>query len=181
MQDFAFYNAGSHSLKGPRGLLVMVRRLMRRVLRPIFLRQVEIFQHFADRLDNHENRVCALRIDADSLKRQHEALSREVMQDLAQELGRQNEALALRQDLLSGRQDELADQIQTTMAFGWDYVAMVRRLATLEDQLASLTGSTLTSSDDGDAHPSILFPGLEKGMRKPANDDDDQGMRSKVC
>ncbi|AGA25883.1 hypothetical protein [Singulisphaera acidiphila] len=173
MQDFAFYNAGSHDLKGPRGLLVMVRRLMRRVLRPIFLRQVEIFQYLADRLDNHENRVFALRIDADAMKRQHQAL--------AQELGQQNEALAHRQDLLSGRQDELADQIQTTMAFGWDYVAMVRRLATLEDQLALLTGSTANSSDDGDAHPSILFPGLEKGMRKPAQDDDEQGIRSKVC
>ncbi|WP_406696768.1 hypothetical protein V5E97_37850 [Singulisphaera sp. Ch08] len=173
MQDFAFYNAGSHAMKGPRAVLVVARRVMRRVLRPIFLRQVEIFQYLADRLDNHENRVFALRIDADAMKRQHG--------ELAAELGRQNEALAYRQDLLSGRQDELADQIQTTMAFGWDYVAMVRRLATLEDQLASLTGSTLPSSDEGDAHPSILFPGLEKGMRKPANDDDDKGIRSKVC
>lgn len=173
MQDFAFYNAGSHSLKGPRGLLVMARRMMRRVLRPIFLRQVEIFQHFADLLDNHEGRVSDLRTDADAMKRQH--------RDLAHELGRQNEALALRQDQQSARQDELADQIQTTMAFGWDYVAMVRRLATLEDQLALLTGSTLSPSDEGDAHPSILFPGLAKGMRKPANDDDDKAIRSKVC
>lgn len=173
MQDFAFYNAGSHSMKGPRGLVVMARRLMRRVLRPIFLRQVEIFQYFADLLDNHEHRVFALQTDADAMKHHHHAL--------AEELGRQNHALALRQDQLSGRQDELAEQIQTTMAFGWDYVAMVRRLATLEDQLAVLTGSSLTPSDEGDAHPSILFPGLEKGTRKPKQEGEDQAIRSKVC
>lgn len=177
MQDFAFYNAGSHSLKGPRGLLVMARRLMRRILRPIFLRQVEIFQNFADRLDDHENRVSALRIDADAMKRQH----RDLAQEFERELGQKHAALMERQDQLSGRQEELADQIQTTMAFGWDYVAMVRRLATLEDQLALLTGSSLTASDDGDAHPSILFPGLEKGIRKAADDVDDQEIRSKVC
>jgi hypothetical protein len=168
MQDFAFYNVGCHDAKGPRGLLILVRRMVRRILRPMFLRQAEIFRHFAALLDDHEHRVFALRIDADAMKRQHA------------ELNRQHEAMACRQENLSARQDELADQIQTTMAFGWDYVAMVRRLATLEDQLASLTGATVAPSDEGDRQPSILFPGLEKAMRKTSNDDDDQ-IRSKVC
>lgn len=168
MHDFAFYNVGDQNVKGPRSLMILVRRAMRRVLRPIFLRQVEIFQHLADRLGDHEERIGNLRIDADAMKRQHA------------QLGRQHEALTNRQDSLSARQDELADQIQTTMAFGWDYVAMVRRLATIEDQLATLTGSTVAPQDEGDSHPSILFPGLEKGMRKPSNDDDDR-IRSKVC
>jgi hypothetical protein len=169
MQDFAFYNVGCHDAKGPRGLLVLVRRTVRRILRPMFLRQADIFRHLADLLDDHEHRVFALRIDADESKRQHAKLNR------------QHEEMAGRQDELSARQDELADQLRTTMALGWDYVAMVRRLATIEDQLASLTGSNGTPADEGDGQPSILFPGLEKAMRKPSNDDDDDQIRSKVC
>jgi hypothetical protein len=77
------------------------------------------------------------------------------------------------------RHGELSEQIQTTMAFGWDYVAMVRRLATLEDQIAALTGAAGATGDEGDPHPSILFPGLEKAARRST--DDDGEVRSKVC
>jgi len=167
MQDFAFYHVGCENAKGPKGLLIIARRLARRVLRPFFLRQVEIFQYFADLLDNHENRIFALRHDTDEM-RNHQA-----------QLAHQHSELSGRQDSLSARQDELADQIQTTMAFGWDYVAMVRRLATLEDQLARLTGTSSSPSEEGDNEASILFPGLEKASRKPASDDDQ--IRSKVC
>jgi hypothetical protein len=144
VRDLAFYNAGYHATKGVRRGLVPIRRLLRRVLRPIFLRQVEMFQEIWDRLDA---------------------------------LGRLEESVStLRDELqaMSHRQDVLAEQWKTTLAFGWDHVALVRRLAVLEDQVASLSGNAATISDDPDSHPSILFPGLTYGQDEPE-------ARSKVC
>jgi hypothetical protein len=48
---------------------------------------------------------------------------------------------------------------------------MVRRLAVLEDQVAALTGHSLSPADEPDGHPSILFPGLSATHEA----------RSKVC
>jgi hypothetical protein len=160
MTDFAFYNVGCHEVKGVRRLSVLVRRMLRRILRPIFVRQAEMFRQLADLLDDHEHRIFALRVGSDALDRR-------------------NDELAVRHEGLSRRQDELADQIQTTMAFGWDYVALVRRLAALEDQVAVLTG-TATVVDESDQNASILFPGLENTPRRTAGTDDTE-VRSKVC
>src|SRR5262249_22641199 len=143
------------------GLLVLARRLLRRILRPMLLRQAELFQHLADLVDDHEHRLFALKIDNLELKESHEAL-------------------AVRQEELTVRHGELSEQIQTTMAFGWDYVALVRRLATLEDQVAALTGVAGMPADEGDPHPSILFPGIEKAPRRTATGEDGE-VRSRVC
>ena len=63
---------------------------------------------------------------------------------------------------LTRRQDELDAKVQTLMALGWDHVALARRLASLEDQVAVLTGSTRPRLvREVDPHPSILFPGLD--------------------
>lgn len=105
MSDLAFYNVGCQGAKGPRRLVVLARRAVRRILRPIFLRQVELFQSLCDRLD------VAERLDAEH---RHEL------------------------DHLTRRQDHLADQMQHTIAFGWDYVALVRRVAVLEERLEAL-------------------------------------------
>jgi hypothetical protein len=84
VQDLAFYNAGCSGLKGWRRIVIPFRRLLRRLLRPIFQRQVALFEQ------------------------------------------------------VFRREDLLEAQIQTTMAFGWDYVALVRRLAVLEDRVEAL-------------------------------------------
>lgn len=39
---------------------------------------------------------------------------------------------------LRNRVDHLESHLQTTMAFGWDYIAMTRRLAILEDRVETL-------------------------------------------
>lgn len=134
MPDLAFYNAGCLEPRGLRRAVVPVRRLLRRLLRPIFLRQVELFQHLIARLDADET---SLRGACEDVER------------------------------LSKRQDDLEERVETVLAFGWDYVAMVRRLAVLEDQLAILTGQNTPTADEADPQPSILFPSLDP--------------RSKVC
>jgi hypothetical protein len=108
VRDLAFYNVGCQEPRGARRLVVPARRAMRRLLRPIFQRQVEIFQSLCDRIDAAEVAEGHLRSDLDDLAR---------------------------------RQDELADQVQHAIAFGWDYVAMVRRLALLEDRVSSLAAA----------------------------------------
>jgi hypothetical protein len=54
-------------------------------------------------------------------------------------------------DALARRQDQLADQMRETIAFGWDYVALTRRLAALEDRIAA---STTPVADSSNAPPS---------------------------
>jgi hypothetical protein len=131
VRDLAFYNAGYHETKGIRRVVLPFRRALRRVLRPIFLRQVELYQEIDHELND-----------------------------------------------LSRRQDELAEQLKTTLAFGWDYVAMVRRLAVLEDQIASVTGTAAPIVNDAESRTSILSPGLTCAQDESNGEPE---ARSKVC
>ncbi|CAN5914119.1 hypothetical protein BH23PLA1_BH23PLA1_07710 [soil metagenome] len=105
MRDFAFYNAGGSGSNGPRRVLALARRILRRVLRPIFFRQEEIFRELQGQIDE----------------------------------------LARRREELAEQVHDLARQLDATTAFGWDYVAMARRLAALEDRIeaASPVGGPL--------------------------------------
>ena len=57
-------------------------------------------------------------------------------------------------DDLRRRQEDLGDKFPATVAFGWDYVAMVRRLSVLEDHVDTL----LTARDES--------PGLVESASK---------------
>jgi len=48
------------------------------------------------------------------------------------------DAAERRLEAMDQRHDRTSDQMQATIAFGWDYVAMVRRLGALEDEVARL-------------------------------------------
>lgn len=106
VRDFAFYNAGCSGSQGPRWVLVLARRLLRRLLRPIFFRQEEIYR---------------------DLQGQIEDLSRH-------------------RDELSAQVHDLARQVDAQTAFGWDYVALVRRLAALEDRVGGTSPVGLSGS-----------------------------------
>jgi hypothetical protein len=138
VHDLAFYDAGCHEARGVRRVVVPVRRLLRRLLRPIFLRQVELLQKLIDRLDAGEASLQSVREQVDGLAK---------------------------------RQDEVDERVEMVLSFGWDYVAMVRRLAVLEDQLVALTGQATPAADEGESQPSILFPSLDVSPEA----------RSKVC
>jgi hypothetical protein len=88
VRDFAFYNAGIDDARGPRRLLGLARRALRRILRPMFFHQEAIYRDLQGQIDQLSAQVQAL----------------------------------------SGR-------VSSTEAFGWDYVAMARRLADIEDHL----------------------------------------------
>jgi len=55
-------------------------------------------------------------------------------------------------DDLRRRQEEQAGKVPATLAFGWDYVAMVRRLAVLEEHVDTL----MTARDGADRVEPVL-------------------------
>jgi hypothetical protein len=109
MRDYEFYNVSCGDPTGIRFFPVSLRRVLRRLLRPFFFRQVELFR--------------SLEEDIQALDQRHEKL----------------------------------------IALVGDHVALVRRLATLEEQIAALSGKK-PGAGAGDKDPQVLFqfpPGLE--------------------
>jgi hypothetical protein len=69
---------------------------------------------------------------------------------------RDAEALRNLVDDLRRRQEEQAARFPSTLAFGWDYVAMVRRLAILEEHVdALLAAREGTEVEPGSAEPNF--------------------------
>lgn len=65
----------------------------------------------------------------------------EILSSLVERLDRdEREIRELRAELneLRSRQDDHAAKLPAALAFGWDYVAMVRRMAVLEDHVEAL-------------------------------------------
>ncbi len=104
MEHLAFYDSGCEPEEG-RGLRVRLRRKVRALLLPMFLRLEDLLRSICHRLDVAEHEAKDLKNQVDDLRR---------------------------------RQEELAAKLPATLAFGWDYVAMVRRLAILEEHVETL-------------------------------------------
>lgn len=104
-EHLRYYDVACRTGEGRSAIGVLLRRAMRRILLPLFVRNVQLIESIVNRLDADESEIGRLR---DGLRH------------------------------LEQRQDELATKLPATIAFGWDYVAMTRRLATLEDQVESL-------------------------------------------
>jgi hypothetical protein len=87
----------------------------------------------------------------------------EILTSLCDRLDAEEHAThALRHEmaLLRGRQDRMAGQLQTAVALGWDYVALTRRLAVLEDRVESLLPAARPGETESavDGYTSIPFP-----------------------
>lgn len=132
MSDLRFHEVGCESPRGKRRISVFCRRVLRRILRPIFERQVEILVALRTRIEVLEMENGLLRTSlCDEIRGQHQ------------------------------RNDALARHVQTMIALGWDHVATTRRLASLEEHVESLLQESAVRIEP-DARPSILFPGLQQ-------------------
>ena len=116
MSEDRFYHAGCEARRGLKGAFVPLRRALRRILRPMFVRLAEQVEAASSRLDRAEERL----------------------------------------DGLDGRLDRTSVQMRSNIAFGWDYVAMVRRLAAIEDHVARLQGEA--SSKFAEGQLTLPFP-----------------------
>lgn len=114
--DFAFYEAGE-SARRLSWLVLPLRRLLRRLLGPVWSRERELFEALSRDIGQAER----LAAEGDD------------------ELRRRLEEIAASAAYLSERIDALERQVQATAGLGWDHVALVQRLATLEDRLGVAT------------------------------------------
>ena len=108
MHDLVFYEAGCHEVKGMRRVVIPFRRLLRRLLRPIFLH-----------LDSQLNSLGA---ELNSLDRRQNLLDRD---------------------------------LKAVVAMGWDHVAMVRRLAALEEHVEALMQRDVMAESDNSSRMAI--------------------------
>lgn len=60
MRDLEFYNQGCQEVQGTRRVLVPLRRLLRRILRPIFQAQVDLYRELFTRDDDLSRRLTEL-------------------------------------------------------------------------------------------------------------------------
>lgn len=148
--DLAFYNAGCEASKGKRALLIAPRRLIRRMLRPMAYRLEDILKHFLLRMDHADRNMGTLH--ADFL-----ALRTEVMN-----LRAHNAILSERVNELTNHTVVLADQARTAIAMAWDEVAVVRRLAVIEEHIETLLPASTHTPAQDEMIPAIMFPGLDR-------------------
>lgn len=71
------------------------------------------------------------------------------MSDALQSFSSRIDATERRLAELEGRHETHNEQLQATISFGWDYVATVRRLTAIEDQLAQVLAHQQTRDADG--------------------------------
>ncbi len=107
MIDLTFYNAGCADKTGLRMLIVPPRRLLRRILRPIFQRQVELFQSICDRLDALERHDERFDREIERVRKRQDALGHKL---------ETTQALAWDYVELIPRIAELEDRIEALMA-----------------------------------------------------------------
>jgi hypothetical protein len=141
MDERLFYEVGYHEVKGIKRIALPVRRLVRRVLRPIFVeldnrlktldgRQAQLELRQAQ-FDVHENKLDQRQNELDH--RQHELDRRQ--NQLGDRQNRLGPDVSAATDRLHNRLDR---ELKALLAMGWDHVAVTRRLAVLEDRVEAL-------------------------------------------
>jgi hypothetical protein len=128
------------------------RRVLRRLLLPVFTRLSEILGDVCRRLDDGDHARDALNLKLDQLNGKFDGLNLKLDQ-----LNAKFDGLNLKFGALTGRQDALGEDVAAVVALNWDHTAIARRLGQLEDRFVALG----EAADDSLAHPSIRFPGLE--------------------
>jgi hypothetical protein len=131
MDQLAFYNAGCEPEPGVSRFKLWLRRQARKILLPASVRLVQILSSLCHRLDVAEHEIREFR----EIRNQVDDLRR--------------------------RHEEQAARFPATIAFGWDYVAMVRRLAVLEEHVDALLCRDAAEAAPALADSSVRFPGLE--------------------
>lgn len=161
MIDLAFYNVGCEDARGKRVVSVGLRRAVRRILRPIFVRQTELYRMAFDRIEGSERVLLA--VHQALLQKQHEVDAlRAELNGLRGELNglrAEKDGLAGETARLSQMQARLEGRVETALALAWDQVAVTRRLTVLEDNVNILRPGPVAGAEDDD-QPAIPFPGL---------------------
>ncbi len=106
MSDLTFYNVGCAEKSGIRKLIVPPRRVLRRLLRPIFQSQVVLFQWICDRLDTGERNDLKFDREIKNLNKRQDRLGEQIQ--ATQALGWDHVALVRRLSILEDRVETLS-------------------------------------------------------------------------
>ena len=121
MRDYTISYADGSVGRDSGRVATFLRRTLHRLLAPSFDRVAELL-----RQQDQDTADLARRLDD---------LSRRL-----DDLDRRLDPLAHGLDDATRRQDQLDRQVKAATAFGWDHVALTRRLASLEDHVDELLG-----------------------------------------
>ena len=135
MRDYAFYEASEQAPRRLGWLVRPFRRLLRRLLGPVWQREHELFVSLGTELDRVQQRQTDLHTTG-------EARLAELEQRNAAALGH-----------LSDRLDALERQVQAAIALGWDHDALVRRLTAIEERLNELHDGRASATHAGTPAP----------------------------
>src|SRR5262249_44803080 len=134
MRDLAFYNAGCLELRGLQRLTVPFRRLVRYLLRPIFQRQVELFQALHDDIVTVAQSDRALTEQVAGLVPWLSELQAELSETQAELREIQTHLHDVRTELNQAREEARSTRQSDRLAgLEDDHLAVARRLAALED------------------------------------------------
>jgi hypothetical protein len=158
--DLDFYDAGCENPRGGIWLasgLLLLRRMMRRLLRPVFLRQVEILQQIVARFDEQPRAIEAMReklleeqlVEFRRFREEQARATRALREELDQAI----ESFRTELSGLARRDDQLAERFQGVQAFGWDHVSLARRLAALEDHVEAVLAQSRADDESAKFDP----------------------------
>lgn len=174
MEELKFYETACEPTRGKGMLVVVLRRLVRKLLRPMFDRLITILSGMIARLDAIDERfkkperdIAILQVKAEGLAAHLEGLSKE-FREVEPELRARIVQLTSLSSSVAGinvRLDEDEERLHAIQALHWDHVALARRLATIEDLLAASSEHARSAIEGGENQPLIPFPGLEEHPR----------------
>ena len=133
MESHLFYEAGCERRGGLRRLVVLPRRCLRRVLRPMLYRLAEVLLDLGARLDRLELRHAQEREEGLVARARLEQTTSHLLEKVGE---------------IDRRLDRLDEQFQAIASSKWDQGAMIWRLGTLEDQVEALLAERAATSVD---------------------------------
>jgi chromosome segregation ATPase len=185
VSDFQLLEAGLEPRRGPGAIVSLLRRGLRKLLRPVLVQLIQVLNSLSDRLEGVEGRLqpmsnrAELALDkirhgetrADAAETRLDALEAAVEVLMNRTSGTTDHLQGLTNEHLDlcarhkGHQREhvtLEDRLEAFNALHWDHVALARRLATIEDVLA---GIPRNASAANDGEPLLAFPGFDDHPR----------------
>jgi len=151
LRDYAFYKATEQAPRRLGWLVRPMRRMLRRLLGPVWQREYELFVALGADLERLErNQTDVLTALGDVSDRLSSVEQRQDSMEQRQDSLEQRQMTALGH--LSDRLDSLERQLRAAIALGWDHEAVVRRLATIEGRLNEMhEGSAVARQVDSPA------------------------------
>jgi chromosome segregation ATPase len=175
LRDYAFYKATEQAPRRLGWLVRPMRRMLRRLLGPVWQREYELFVALGadlERLERNQTDVHGrleaaidAAIDARFAELEHRQMT--ALGDVSDRLSsveQRQDSMEQRQDSLEQRQmtalghlsdrlDSLERQLRAAIALGWDHEAVVRRLATIEGRLNEMHEGSAVAREVDSAAP----------------------------